>query len=430
MESKTRTDLIALCKERGIKSYSGKSKADLVALLAHVVPPTTAETIAAKTAKTTKTAKTEETKKRQGQFYTTKASYILEDLPLPPADVERIVEPFAGQGDLLDWVAAKGGSWTVEAYDIDPKRAGISQRDTLRSPPSYADAWILTNPPYLARNKCEDKALYELYDTNDLYKCFLWSLLRQPTDCRGCRGGCLIIPAGFFFSPREIDASCRAAFMSRYRITAVKYFEETVFDDTTTTIVAFTFAAREEGEEPLTEQSVEWIFMPSGERRTFQVRAADGWIVGGDIYSLALPEKPVGVRRHVEGQPLRGGEQQTFMTLRALDSGTQDGRICLEYKRDVIYPAKDCSRTYATLRLGGLAAPLSEEDQIALCRKFNTFLEGRRVATSSLFLPQFRESKEYARKRIPFELAYRIVQHLIHYPDTITTADAANNTDL
>jgi hypothetical protein len=202
--------------------------------------------------------------------------------------------------------------------------------------------------------------------------------------------------------------------MSRYRITAVKYFEETVFDDTTTTIVAFTF--ENAGTEPLVEQSVEWIFMPSGVRRVFQMRAADGWIIGGDIYSLPVGTG-VSVRRHVEGQPLRSGEQQTFMTLRALDSGTQDGRICLEYKRDYIYPAKDCSRTYATLRIAGLAAPLSEEAQITLCRKFNTFLEGRRTATASLFLPQFRESKEYARKRIPFELAYRIVQYLIHNPD-------------
>jgi hypothetical protein len=406
MSDKTRADLIALCKERGIKSYSGKTKAVLLELLGVPAPVAPGPIATPPVAKAAKGAK-----KERGQFYTTKASYILEGLPLPPADVQRIVEPFAGQGDILDWLAAKDGSWTVEAYDIDPKREGIVRQDTLRSPPSYADAWILTNPPYLARNKCEDKALYEMYATNDLFKCFLWSILRQPTVCRG---GCLIIPAGFFFSPREIDASCRAAFMSRYRITAVKYFEETVFDDTTTTIVAFTFEASASAD-PLTEQSVEWIFMPSGERRMFEMRAADGWIVGGDIYALPVPAGAPTVRRHVEGQPLKAGEQQTFMTLRALDSGTQDGRIALEYKQDYIYPAKDCSRTYATLRLAGgsLATPLSEEAQIELCRKFNEFLEARRAATCSLFLPQFRESKEYARKRIPFELAYRIVQHIL-----------------
>jgi hypothetical protein len=40
-------------------------------------------------------------------------------------------------------------------------------------------------------------------------------------------------------------------------------------------------------------------------------------------------------------------------------------------------------------------------------------LEKKREETWSLFLPQFRESKEYAMKRIPFELAYKILSHLL-----------------
>jgi len=47
-------------------------------------------------------------------------------------------------------------------------------------------------------------------------------------------------------------------------------------------------------------------------------------------------------------------------------------------------------------------------------KRFNEYIEQKRSDTWSLFLPQFRESKEYARKRIPFELAYRIICHLIH----------------
>jgi hypothetical protein len=57
---------------------------------------------------------------------------------------------------------------------------------------------------------------------------------------------------------------------------------------------------------------------------------------------------------------------------------------------------------------------LSEIEQIEVCREFNEYLEDKRKKTWSLFLPQFRESKEYARKRIPFELAYRILLHLIN----------------
>jgi hypothetical protein len=113
----------------------------------------------------------------------------------------------------------------------------------------------------------------------------------------------------------------------------------------------------------------------------------------------------------VEGNILKPGEQQTFITLNALDSGTMSGRISLIYKKDYIYPAKDCSRSYATLRIIG--RNLTEEEQKKICEKFNEFIELKRHDTWSLFLPQFRESKEYARKRIPFELAYKIVSNII-----------------
>ena len=343
-----------------------------------------------------------ETKRTRGQFYTTQCSYILEGLPGPPASAQQILEPFAGKGDLVDWAKQSWPSLPVVAYDIEPKREDIQVRDTLRDPPDYTNAWVLTNPPYLARNKCVDKAVYDLYETNDLYKCFLWSLCRSS-----CLGGIALIPAGFFFSPRDVDVRCRAAFMSLYTILAVRYFEETVFDDTTTTIVAVAFAR---SPEPQTEQRVSWTFFPSRETQTFHMESRHKWIVGGEIYDL---EQPMGVsiRRHVEGQPLRDGEQQTFLTLNALDTGTAGGRINLTYKKDYVYPAKDTSRTYATLRIVGRT--LSEEDQQRLCERFNTYLEQKRTETRSLFLPQYRESKEYARKRIPFDLAYRILLYLL-----------------
>ena len=32
-----------------------------------------------------------------------------------------------------------------------------------------------------------------------------------------CMGGIIIIPAGFFFSPRDVDVRCRDAFMKKYK---------------------------------------------------------------------------------------------------------------------------------------------------------------------------------------------------------------------
>ena len=133
---KTRDDLITLCKEQKIKGYSNKKREDLIALLQPVNIVV-------------------DDKKDKGQFYTTQSSYILEGFDVP-TDARCIIEPFAGQGDLIDWVK-QCSTLPIEAYDIQPKRDDIQQRDTLQDPPNYENAWILTNPPYLARNKSQNK---------------------------------------------------------------------------------------------------------------------------------------------------------------------------------------------------------------------------------------------------------------------------------
>lgn len=150
--------------------------------------------------------------------------------------------------------------------------------------------------------------------------------------------------------------------------------------------------------------------MPSNQEKIFNIDYKNNWIIGGEIYNL--PENNIKIRRHTEGSLLKKEEQQLYITLNAIDTGKNNGRISLNYKKEYIYPAKESSRAYATLRIIG--KKLNEEQQINICRIFNEFLEKKRNETNSLFLPQFRETKEYARKRIPFELAYKILAHLIN----------------
>jgi len=341
-------------------------------------------------------------KKELGQFYTTNYKYILSDIYIPK-NVECIIEPFVGKGDLLKFIDNEG-SYNIEIYDIDPKIEGTIEQDTLKIPPNYNNKFIITNPPFLARNKSGDKSVFELYKTNDLYKCFITSFVNQ----NNCIGGILIIPAGFFFSSRPLDVKCRSEFMKNFKIIKIKYFEETVFEDTPTTIVVFLF---EKSDIILQEQNVEWTLMPLNTKKHFIMKSSNDWIIGGDIYNLPILEN-ISVRRYVVGQELKDNEQQLYITLNALDSGTKSNRIGLSYKKDYLYPAKDCSRTYATLRIIGKT--LSEDEQISICKEFNEFIEKKRQENWSLFLPQFRESKEYARKRIPFMLAYHIFLHIIY----------------
>ena len=124
-------------------------------------------------------------KKERGQFYTVNHPYIMEGLDKPTT---KVIEPFAGKGDLLEWL----GHDNWEAYDIEPKRDDILQRDTLTDPPCYKDSFIITNPPYLSRNKCSSKVLFDKYNTNDLYTCFITSLVEQKD---GCLGGIFILSA-------------------------------------------------------------------------------------------------------------------------------------------------------------------------------------------------------------------------------------------
>jgi len=323
-------------------------------------------------------------KKERGQFYTVNHGYILEGLKKPPPG-SRVVEPFAGQGDLLDWL---GEGYTYEAYDIEPKNARVQKRDTLLNPPEYTGAWVITNPPYLARNKTQDKTYFEKYNTNDLYKCFMHSL-------NDCLGGLLIIPVGFFQSQRDVDFRCRNVFMKKYKITHVRYFEEQVFPDTSTAVVAFSFEKVDGPNDDV--QQVPWERLPGGETRTFTMRASEKWIIGGDIYDITT-NPGVNITRYIEGHEPKG---LTGLTLHALDCS-------MKYAPEEVYRGKLTSRTYATLCIQGVA--LTEEAQREIAARFNKYVAEKRKDTWSLFLPQYRE---FARKRMPFELAHVIVHKII-----------------
>jgi hypothetical protein len=340
-----------------------------------------------------------------GQFYTTNANYILENgLGLTINNNENVIEPFAGQGDLIRWLRDKMNyNGKIEAYDIEPKIDEIEIRDTLKYPPDYNDKWIITNPPYLARNKNEDKDIYNLYKTNDLYKCFINSFINS-----NYKGGIIIIPAGFLLSPREIDIKCRNEFMENNRIVKIRYFEEKVFNDTNITIIAISFI---KSNEKLIEQIIDWEFMPLMEIKRYKIEKKYNWIIGGEIYNLPINNK-IKIRRYIEGYNLKENEQLLNITLNALDSGKMNNRIRLDYKEDYIYKGKLTSRTYATIIISGYKR-IENNEQKELCDKFNKFLENKRNEINSLFLPQYRETKDYARKRIPFELAYRIINHLL-----------------
>ena len=189
-------------------------------------------------------------KSKLGQFYTTRYKYILKNLKIP-SDINTIIEPFCGSGELLKFCndnfnknneSRQTNSITplknIECYDIDPVHASVQKniktRDTIQNPPDYTGKFIVTNPPYLARNKSKNKALFDKYDTNDLYKCFLKEIIENVAI-----GG--IIPLNFWTTIRTADINLRRLFLEKYKILQLNIFEENVFDDTSYTVCSFQF---------------------------------------------------------------------------------------------------------------------------------------------------------------------------------------------
>lgn len=330
------------------------------------------------------------------QFFTTNYNYILSGFTQPPLDVP-VIEPFAGNGDLLKFLTEKRD---IEAYDIDPKHDWIVGRDTIISPPNYTGKFVLTNPPYLARNKSSDKSIYDMYGMNDLYKCFIETLIRADAV-----GGILIIPLNFISSIRASDISLRKRFLEKYAISRLNIFEEQVFEDTSYAVCSFQFASRSAG------HAIPCYVFP-GERPLGNIIISheNNYTIGGEIYNLPMnPAYSISrATKHTKNV-----ECITNIYAKCLDDNAER-RISLSISPDgnqhIDNTENLTERSYATLVI---EPAISREKQQWLVDRFNAYLDVEREKYNSLFLTNYRESNTIARKRISFGLLFQICSYLL-----------------
>lgn len=324
-------------------------------------------------------------KKIYGQFYTTNYTFILQNCTIPET-IKEIIEPFAGNGDLLNFIQNKE-KYTIEAYDIDPKKSFIKKRDTLKNPPDYTNKFILTNPPYLARNKNKNKEIYDLYNCNDLYKCFIKSI----KGC--CLGGIIIVPLNFLTSIRISDTLLRKEFLEKFNIIHVNIFEEQVFDDTKNTVCVIQFQQGQTNSFPC-------YFYPSNKCINVQFYE---YLIGGEIYNLPQNNKFT-IERAT--RLTQNKQDITNILIKCIDDATKINASFSEKYIDTT--EKLSARSYLTLHI---TPNLNKDIQIKLINKFNEFLEEYRNKYNSLFLPNYRENN---RKRISFDLVFKIFNFLLN----------------
>jgi len=167
-------------------------------------------------------------KQNLGQFNTTKdvwlRPHILEFIENSSCDT--IVDPFAGQGDLLDLFS----DYSVVGYDIDPTM-GWEENDSLVDIPKWDNAMVVTNPPYLAknsanRNNFESYKYFEDSDCEDLYQIAIYRVLAKYDKA------VFIIPETYFQSEVLIG------YLYSYTV-----IEENPFEDTDCPICVAAFHA-------------------------------------------------------------------------------------------------------------------------------------------------------------------------------------------
>jgi len=324
-------------------------------------------------------------KVKYGQFYTKNAEYIIGNLIEDLDKNKVIVEPFCGEGDLLLF------NNKVELYDIDPKLENCVQRDTLKDVPDYKDKLVVTNPPFLAKNKNTDKSIYDLYNVGDLYKAAIKSILK-------CDGGIIIIPLNFFC---DEDNNIRNIFFENFNILKLNIFEETVFDDTSYTICSFLFEKKTDN--IITETKI--VFFPSKEEKIITFSKSSSYKIGSDFIEIIETQENIGI-----GRLQLGGNPNSNLYLRAIDTGSEDGRINLSINKKPFF-GKISDRTFATITMD---KKYTEAEEKFICLKFNQILEENRKKYNSLFLTAYRNSSSsYSRKRISFDVAYKLISYIV-----------------
>jgi hypothetical protein len=350
-------------------------------------------------------------KQELGQFMTTNYKYIINSLNLNKDIPKNVIEPFVGHGDLLKWLPA---DINIECYDIDinnkdikinNKIINVIQRDTIDNPPSYNNKFIITNPPYLARNKTTNKHLFDKYNENDLYKCFIRQIINDIS-----LGGIIIIPLNFWSSIRNTDIELRRDFLEKYNIIQLNIFEENVFEDTTYTVCCFYFEKK-----IIHENYINITCYPSKKQIITSLNNKNNYTIGGSIYNLKVKNKYTISRLTTKNINNVG---KTNIIAKCIDDNI-NSIIGLKLVSDEeIYiddTPNQTARTYATLVIN---PPINKHTQKLLVRNFNKFLNQKREKYNSLFLTNYRESKDIARKRISFDLVYLIAEFILDKLDT------------
>lgn len=277
-----------------------------------------------------------------------------------------IIEPFAGGGDISKW-CLNNGAISVDEYDIHPL-GNVIQNDSILHPPFGEDCVVVTNPPYLSRNKNKDKIYYDKWQQNDLYKCHLASLVANNVN-----SGILILPSNFL---SERNSKAREMFFSKFRMNKVKYYRTPIFSDATTGVVIFDFYRW--NSQSVMECDFEIHYSDHIDLCKFSLHSKNKWLVGEEFFDY------IGSPIHSYSILREGQTSNSNIVIGLLDKG--------KYKLGAHYNNGDplyCSPKAFTTFQCNLSVLLNENEQKKVIEIFNERLNFFRNKYHSLFLANY-----------------------------------------
>jgi len=365
-------------------------------------------------------------KKQNGQFFTKNSDYILNSFSQFIKN-KTAVDPFAGNKDLIEW-AKRNGVEKIIGYDVDPKyidNKAVFYNDSIINSKKYK--FIITNPPYLHKNKAYKETKEKYFSGKnvifeDLYQASIFSILN-------CEEGIIVVPLNFLCA--ENSHRIRSLFFDKFEIIKLNIFSEQVFDDTTYNVISFYFKKKEK---PASINKISATIFPGRENIDLILEERFNWQFGGDFVNrVAKTRNQLGIYRLTENY-LESGEykiemalqnikdkinypvsktfkekmEKNIIFLRAIDS-KNGKKIQLEDIRnyDIVgLVGKNTSRNMAHL-IFEKELPVSE--QVELMNEFNRQLNRERNKYFSFFLTNFRDNN---RKRISFDMAYKFLNYI------------------
>lgn len=156
-------------------------------------------------------------------------SELLKDVEKPPLGTI-VAIPFASL-QLIDWL---GPGYINMAYASEPRTSQIFNRDCLATPPKYSGSFLLCYPPWTRKNDAEDKSIFDKYNSDNLYKCFIKTLLVDPPI-----GGTIVVPLSFLIGTRDSEIKRRSKFLQIYKIKQIHIYSESIINSYVPMVLTF-----------------------------------------------------------------------------------------------------------------------------------------------------------------------------------------------